>query len=267
VAWRVPARPAIQDWLAIALYAHALLEGLPDLPPQFDEYRIALHVLAPRSPEWNLDDLLDSCRPRRENQDPISQIPLAIGAYWGGVKPFIISKSGQFRIPPPPALNSLEYAVGYDEVKRLGGDGITTPTERTPEQTRIGIYWAYDGTPSLCAPPRMYNQIVVHIADQMHSSDVELARLLALANLAMADTAISGWDSKFFHQLWRPITGIREADAGTGPTGLGDGNPLTEGDADWTPLGAPAMLKPKLKPMTIAPPPLSSSRREKFRSV
>ena len=53
--------------------------------------------------------------------------------------------------------------------KRLGGDGIATPTERTPEQTETGIYWAYDGTPSLCAPPRLYNQITVHIADQMRS--------------------------------------------------------------------------------------------------
>ena len=31
----------------------------------------------------------------------------------------------------------------------------------------IGIFWAYDGTPSLCAPPRLYNQITVQIADQM----------------------------------------------------------------------------------------------------
>ena len=33
--------------------------------------------------------------------------------------------------PPPPALDSPEYAAAFDEVKRLGGDGIVTPTERT----------------------------------------------------------------------------------------------------------------------------------------
>jgi hypothetical protein len=38
----------------------------------------------------------------------------------------------------------------------------------------------------------------------------------------------------------RPITGIRESDAGTGPTGLGDGNPDTVGDPTFSPLGAPA---------------------------
>ena len=36
---------------------------------------------------------------------------------------------------------------------------------RTADQTETGIYWAYDGTPSLCAPPRLYNQIAVHDRD------------------------------------------------------------------------------------------------------
>jgi hypothetical protein len=38
----------------------------------------------------------------------------------------------------------------------------------------------------------------------------------------------------------RAVTGIREADPGTGPTGRGDGNPATRGDPKWTPLGAQA---------------------------
>jgi hypothetical protein len=185
-------------------------------------------------------EFITSNDPGKWRQDPISRGPLALGAYWGGVRPFVLQAGNQFRIQPPAALNSLEYAVAFDEAKRLGGDGIITPTERTADQTIAAIFWAYDGTPSLCAPPRMYNQITVHIADQMHSSDVELARLLALVNIAMADGAISAWESKYLYQYWRPITGIREADAGTGPTGAGDGNPLTVGDPTFTPLGAPA---------------------------
>ncbi len=125
-------------------------------------------------------------------------------------------------------------------MKRLGGDGVVTPTERTAEQTFVGTFWAYDGTPSLCAPPRMYNQIATLIARQMGSNTVELARLLALVNTAMADAAIAVWDSKYFYDLWRPVTGIRESDPGTGPSGLGDGNPATVGDPTFTPLGAPA---------------------------
>jgi hypothetical protein len=135
-------------------------------------------------------------------------------------------------------------------VKRLGGDGITTPTDRTEEQTIAGIYWGYDGTPGLGTPPRLYNQIAVHIARQMGSDVVRTARLLALVNVGMADAAIACWEYKYKYQFWRPITGIREADPGTGPTGLGDGNPKTIGDPDFTPLGAQAsnLMGPNFTP-------------------
>jgi hypothetical protein len=187
-------------------------------------------------------DFITSNEPGKWRQDPISHHPLALGAYWGGVQPFVLQSSSQFRVPPPPALNSPEYAAAFDEAKSLGSDGIGTTTTRTAEQTEIGIYWAYDGTPSLCAPPRLYNQIVMRIANQMGTSSNpgELARLLALTNVAMADACISIWESKYYYQFWRPITGIREADAGTGPTGAGDGNPATTGDPNFSPLGAPA---------------------------
>lgn len=106
--------------------------------------------------------------------------------------------------------------------------------------TRAKRRGAYDGMPSLCAPPRLYNQIALTVADQMGSDVFELTRLLALVNVAMADAAIAIWESKYYYQYWRPITGIREADEGTGPSGLGDGNVGTVGDRTYHPLGAPA---------------------------
>ncbi|HVP31894.1 MAG TPA: vanadium-dependent haloperoxidase [Myxococcota bacterium] len=183
-------------------------------------------------------------------QDPISRIPLALGAYWGSVAPFVIGPVRAFRVPPPPDLTSAAYTAAFDEVLALGGDGLVTPTLRSAEQTEIGLFWAYDGTPSLCAPPRLYNQITLTIANQMGTKGVELARLLALVNVAMADAAIAVWDSKYAYAFWRPITGIREADPGTGPTGAGDGNPDTIGDPTFSPLGAPAsnLMGPNFTP-------------------
>lgn len=185
-------------------------------------------------------EFITSNDPGKWRQDPISLIPLALGAYWDQVTPFVMQSASQFRTPPPPAMDSAEYAAAFDEVKRLGGDGVLTATERTAEQTEIGIYWAYDGTPSLCAPPRLYNQIAVQIAGQMHSNYIETARLLALLNLGLADGGVAAWESKYFYNFWRPITGIRESDPGTGPSGLGDGNAATIGDPTFSPLGAPA---------------------------
>jgi membrane-associated phospholipid phosphatase len=187
-------------------------------------------------------DYTESQDPGHWRHDPISQLTVVLGKNWDRVKPFAMARADQFRAPPPPAMTSQEYAAAFDEVKALGGDGVVTPTVRSAEQTEIGIYWAYDGRPSLCAPPRLYNQIAVRIAEDRGTvaSAVRLARLLALINVAMADAGIAVWDSKYHYNLWRPITGIREADEGTGPSGLGDGNPDTEGDLGFSPLGAPA---------------------------
>ena len=178
--------------------------------------------------------------PGHWRQDPISLNRVALGAHWGEVRPFVLASPSQFRTPPPPAMTSDEYTEAFNEVKRLGGDGVNTPTERSENQTFIGVFWAYDGTPSLCAPPRLYNQITVTIAKKQGTGAIGLARLLALTNIAMADAGIGIWESKYFHDLWRPVTGIREADANTGPTGGGDGNPNTLGDPNFMPLGAPA---------------------------
>jgi hypothetical protein len=185
-------------------------------------------------------DYVPSDAPGEWRQDPISQSPLALGAHWGEVATFVLAAPDQFRVPPPPPMHDAAYAEAFAEVKRLGGDGIVTPTERTPEQTQIGIYWAYDGTPSLCAPPRLYNQVAVAIASRMGSDVVELARLLALVNVALADAGTAIWESKYHYAFWRPVTGIREADPGSGPSGEGDGNPLTVGDPAFSPMGAPA---------------------------
>src|SRR5437868_6010486 len=227
------------------------LLGIPGEPPKNNGIafgkQIAAAVLATRVgdgaeiPEPRLGiDYFTSDLPGHWRQDPISLIPLALGAHWGGCKPFVIKSGSQFLAPPPPTLTSAAYTAAYNEAKNFGGDGIHTASQRTPEQTFIGTFWAYDGTPSLCAPPRLYNQITVHIANQTKLRPLQLARLLALVNVAMADTAIAVWESKYHYDFWRPITGNRESDPGTGPTGAGDGNDATIGDPTFMPLGAPA---------------------------
>ncbi len=189
--------------------------------------------------------------PGKWRQDPISHSPIALGAFWGSVRPFVLKSGKQFRTPPPPSLTSPEYANAFNEAKLLGGTS-PTPTVRSLEQTDLATYWAYDGTPSLCAPPRLYNQLAMHLADQLQTSGdpAALARLLALTNTAMADAAIAAWESKFYYQFWRPVSGIRESDAGSGPTRLGDGNPATIGDTTFSPLGAPAsnLMGPNFTP-------------------
>lgn len=180
-----------------------------------------------------------SNEPGKWRPDPVSGLNLALGANWYLVKPFVLTSGSQFRIPPPPALNSKEYTDAYKSVKKLGGDPAHgTPTVRTPVDTFKGKFWSYDGTPALCAPPRLYNQLALTVAKQQGLVGLEdLARFLALLNTTMADAGITAWDSKWYYQYWRPILGIRESDQGSGPTGIGDGNADTIGDVNWYPLG------------------------------
>ena len=213
----------------------AELRGIPDRQAKTSGIRLgqraAAAILALRAadgadhaePRVGVE-FITSDDPGKWRQDPISVTPLALGAHWGGVRPFVLRSGDQFRAPKPPALHSMDFADAFNETKLLGGDGSVTPTERTADETFVGTFWAYDGTPSLCAPPRLYNQIAVQIAGQMKSNVVELARLLALVNVAMADAGVATWESKYYYQVGRPVTVIREAAT----------------DNRFTPLGAPA---------------------------
>jgi hypothetical protein len=189
-------------------------------------------------------------------EDPNNPGQGFLGPHWGNVQPFVLEDLDDFLPPPPPALSSAEYAQAYQEVKLLGGDGIVTPTMRTPEQTEIGIYWAYDGRPGLGTPPRLYNQIVRVIALKKGNSTEQNARLLALVNLALADAGVCCWRAKYDYDFWRPIVAIRAGDA--------DGNNQTAGNPLWNPLGAPLTNGPAGAPNFTPPFPAYTSGHATF---
>ena len=67
--------------------------------------------------------------------------PFAFAPGWGDVTPFVLRDSSQFRADEPYDVTSSDYTADFEEVKRLGGDDITTPSERTGEQTEIALFW------------------------------------------------------------------------------------------------------------------------------
>lgn len=171
--------------------------------------------------------------------DPTNPNQGFYGSHAGSFTPFAIPSVDPFIAPPlddgsiagrAAFLLSDKYTAAYAEVMALGGDGINSPTSRTPEQTIIGIFWEYDGRPGLGKPTRLYNQILRVVAEQENNTVEENARLFAVANVAMADGGICAWARKYTDQFWRPILGVRNADA--------TGNPNTPGDPNWTPFGA-----------------------------
>lgn len=192
--------------------------------------------------ELSNDLYAPSTEPGRHRSDPLNPTQGFLGPLWGKVKPFGIADL-HTKVPgmAPPALTSADYATDYIAVKAKGKNQGGT---RTTDETTIGLFWAYDGARNIGVPPRLYNQVVRAIAAKKGTSETENAKLFALVNVAMADAGIQAWYEKYVHNIWRPVVGIREADVGWGPTGLGDGNSATMGDPYWLPLGAPRTNQP-----------------------
>jgi len=152
---------------------------------------------------------------------------VAWGPAWGRVTPFAIPSAKQFLPPPPPALNSPAYAAALNLTESLGAKNSTT---RTPRETQIGDFWAYD-VAGMGPPPVHFYQIADDVALQQHNTLDEDARLFALVGVSMGDAGIVAWDAKYLYNRWRPITAIRNANH--------DGNPATVADPSWEPLGSP----------------------------
>ncbi len=169
--------------------------------------------------------------PRRHNSDPYNSGQGNYGTEWGHYTPLILAESGQVaQLAPgtPPPEGSPEYEQDLAEVRVKGaiisrGDGPFAA--RTPQETNIALFWAYDGARLIGTPPRLYNQILRKIALDDDMDVAEMARLFALCNLAMADAGIVAWWAKYKYNIWRPVLGIQ--------------NHMRYPQTDWQPLGSP----------------------------
>ena len=141
-----------------------------------------------------------------------------VGTFLAITAPFAMESSNQFRPAAPPRLKSLRYWLEYLEVKALGSKDSAI---RNDAQTEAARFWTVNFF-------SQWNQAVRHLAEQRVPETGDRARLFALVAMAMADSQISVYDAKYRYNYWRPVTAIQEGDF--------DGNPLTRGDAGWTPF-------------------------------
>jgi len=140
---------------------------------------------------------------------------------WENVTPFVLHHSSQFRPGPPYKVDTRKYAADFNEVKSLGGDGVTTPSARTADQTEIALFWWESS-------PLKWNRIARTVSAQEGLDLWDNARLFGLLNVALADGYIAMVSTKNHYDYWRPVTAIQEGDT--------DGNPATTGNPTWTPL-------------------------------
>lgn len=143
--------------------------------------------------------------------------------HWPKVTPFCMESSSAFRLPPPPSLDSQEYAEAWAEVKSLGGKNSDT---RTVSQSDMAVFWS-DFTYT-SSPPGHWNEIAQVVAEAKGLTMAENARLFAILNMGLADAGIAAFDSKYHHNFWRPVTAIPQADR--------DGNEATRPEPSWKPF-------------------------------
>jgi hypothetical protein len=191
------------------------------------------------------DDFVPGLLPGNHRPDPYNPDQGFLGPKWGSVTTFCIPPfppggSTAAYLPPPPAFTSPTYKTHFEEAR---DHGARARVKRTAAQEDVGLYWAYDGAKGLGTPPRLYNQIVRSIASDRGNTVDQNARLFALVNVGMADAGIVAWRAKYEHNLWRPAVGVREDDAGSGPSGLGTGS-TAAGDPAWQAYGAPRSNEP-----------------------
>ncbi len=209
--------------------------------------KVALAVFETRRGDGSIspndEDHVASPGVMRHRKDPFNPGQPYLGVAHGKMKTFAVRTWQPLSAPPNKA--STEYKDNLKEVWERGGDPSLGSTSRKPEQTAIGLFWAYDGPMRIGTPPRLYNQIVREVAVTKRNTPEDNARLFALVNCAMGDSGIHAWHYKYCYDLWRPVVGIREDDKSTGPTAVADKEITAPCDPFWKPLGAPRSNEPK----------------------
>lgn len=158
-------------------------------------------------------------RPLVPNLSAVELSGLAAIQHWGAVRPFVIASPAQFRAALPygaatlaEAVGTPEYLADYAETKAIGG----MVSSRTTDQTHIGLFWVESSALG-------WNRVARTILERRQQTAWRTARILALMHLAIADSYITNFESKYHYKFWRPVTAIR----------LGNMNPATPGDPTW----------------------------------
>jgi len=208
----------------------AALAAIPNAPAKAQGIAVgqaaAAAILAMRATDGVTGPFLNhncsqATRPGQYQCTPGS--PFIVFETWEKVTPFVLQDMAQFRPGPPYAVTEKGFTADFNEVKSLGGNGITTPSARTADQTKIALFW-YESS------PLKWSRIARAVSIKKGLNLWENARLFGLLNMALADGYIAMVATKNHYNYWRPVTAIQ--------TGETDGNPDTTGNPTWTPLRA-----------------------------
>lgn len=123
---------------------------------------------------------------------------------WGKLRPFVLLFGAECAPLPHPGYSTLAGSAFHLEAQEV----YDTGNNLTTEQLDIARFWA-DGAGTL-TPPGHWANITGQILEQEDLSLDVAAEAYARIGLGMADAFISCWEMKFFYNLLRPVTYIRD---------------------------------------------------------
>ncbi|HLF27123.1 MAG TPA: vanadium-dependent haloperoxidase [Anaerolineae bacterium] len=124
---------------------------------------------------------------------------------WGNNRPFALKSGDECAPEPPPAFSWDAASPFYREALEVhdAGAGLT------PEQTAIAQFWA--DNPGQTATPSGHSiSIVSQVLREKNASLDVAAEAYARVGIAVADSFISCWNTKYKYNLLRPISYIQQ---------------------------------------------------------
>lgn len=116
-------------------------------------------------------------------------------------KTWFVKDGSQFRALPLPAYDSAAFIDALKEVVNIN-------KHLTPKQLAAAEFWV-DGHGTV-TPAGHWNQIAMRYSTTHHLDATTTAQLYAELNMALADTYISAWDSKYHYWSIRPVTAAKK---------------------------------------------------------
>lgn len=115
-------------------------------------------------------------------------------------KLWVLQSPAAFR-PTPPAFMSPKFIRDLKEV-------LSVNQKLTDEQLKIAKFWV-DGRGTV-TPAGHWNQIALSQIHNSNLSQKQIAQVLMVLNITLADTFIATWDTKYYYWTMRPVTAAKQ---------------------------------------------------------
>jgi hypothetical protein len=128
----------------------------------------------------------------------------ALQPYWGANRAFVPGSGESCSPGPPPSFSESVGSAFYVEAREC----YRVTSVLTPEQKAIARFWS-DDPGQTATPPGHSLSILTQVARELNLTLDRAAEAYAKVGVAVSDSFVSCWRTKYQYNLLRPVTYIR----------------------------------------------------------